>query len=106
MVLVFFRHQFFDIVFTPYEIKAHCEKSSDSEASSETDSNTNAETNSITTRVTVEINPVSESEVIEIPLDDDEVPVAVDQKQKELKPGASFEGVIRPKILQRVESHV
>ena len=109
MVLVFFRHQFFDLDFKPHSIR-DVTKSSTSESSSETDSETNVEINSITTKVTtVDINPVPESEVIEIPLDD-EIPPPPSNVVGESKIKNSIvtpnEIVIKPKILQRAESNV
>lgn len=112
MVLVFFRHQFFDINFKPHQIK---DKTSNSESSSETDSEANIECNSITTKVTsvdVNINPVPETQVIEIPLNDDEilpppsVAVVNEEKTKRRESTTQTDVVVRPKILKHTESHV
>uniref|UniRef100_A0AC34FQB4 Phosphatidic acid phosphatase type 2/haloperoxidase domain-containing protein n=1 Tax=Panagrolaimus sp. ES5 TaxID=591445 RepID=A0AC34FQB4_9BILA len=112
MVLVFFRHQFFDINFKPHQIK---DKTSNSESSSETDSEANIECNSITTKVTsvdVNINPVPENQVIEIPLNDDEilpppsVAVVNEEKPKRRESTTQTDVVVRPKILKHTESHV
>uniref|UniRef100_A0A914PVX7 Phosphatidic acid phosphatase type 2/haloperoxidase domain-containing protein n=1 Tax=Panagrolaimus davidi TaxID=227884 RepID=A0A914PVX7_9BILA len=107
MVLVFFRHQFFDINFIPHEIKAN----NNSESSSETDSEANIECNSVTTKVTtVDVNPAPESEVIEIQLDDDDEiippPIVKKETAKRRESTTQTDTVIRPKIIKHTESHV
>uniref|UniRef100_A0AC35EXK0 Phosphatidic acid phosphatase type 2/haloperoxidase domain-containing protein n=1 Tax=Panagrolaimus sp. PS1159 TaxID=55785 RepID=A0AC35EXK0_9BILA len=107
MVLVFFRHQFFDLNFKPHQIKAN----NNSESSSETDSEANIECNSVTTKVTtVDVNPAPQSEVIEIQLDDDDEiippPIVNKETAKRRESTTQTDTVIRPKIIKHTESHV